>query len=122
MFELGITTNFSAAHHLVDYPGACANIHGHNWKIEVYVSGEALNELGMLVDFKVVRSSVCELLEELDHTDLNLHSDFKDCNPTSEYIALYLYRRLAEKVVGDQYTISRVIVHETPGATCSYWE
>jgi 6-pyruvoyltetrahydropterin/6-carboxytetrahydropterin synthase len=122
MFELGITTNFSAAHHLVAYPGACAVLHGHNWQIDVYVRGEELDELGMLLDFKMLKTSVHELLEELDHTDLNTHPEFKDVNPTSEYIAQFIYRRLAATVVGDRFSIARVTVHETPGATCSYWE
>ena len=122
MYELGITTHFSAAHHLVAYPGACAVLHGHNWKIEVYVQGEELDELGMLVDFKRLKGEVGELMDELDHSDLNTHEAFRDLNPTSERIAEFLYKRLVTKAEGERYAISRVIVHETPGSKATYWE
>lgn len=122
MYELGITTHFSAAHHLVAYPGACAVLHGHNWKIEVYVQGEELDELGMLVDFKQLKSSVAELMDELDHSDLNTHEAFRDLNPTSERIAEFLYKRLVTASEGEPFSIARVIVHETPGSKATYWE
>ena len=123
MYELGITTNFSAAHHLVAYPGSCAVLHGHNWKVEIFVRGNALDELGMLVDFKVLKADVHELMAELDHTDLNTHPEFVDSNPTSERIALFLYRRLTSSTPeGALHQISRVTVHETPGSVASYWE
>lgn len=122
MYEVGISTHFSAAHHLVSYPGACAVLHGHNWEIEVFVQGEELDELGMLVDFKHLKGAVSELMEELDHTDLNMHPEFRDRNPTSEHIARFLYRRLSESVQGEHFAITRVTVHETPGSHASYWE
>jgi len=122
MYEIGITTNFSAAHHLVAYPGACSVLHGHNWEIQVYVRGEQLDELGMLIDFKVLKRGVSSLMEELDHTDLNTHEEFKAHNPTSERIARFLYRRLSETTSNALYKISRVTVHETPGSHASYWE
>ena len=122
MYELGITTHFSAAHHLVAYPGACAVLHGHNWKIEVYVRGEQLDELGMLVDFKKLKGSVSELMDELDHSDLNTHEAFRDLNPTSERIAEFLYKRLVTTAEGEPFSIARVVVHETPGSKATYWE
>jgi 6-pyruvoyltetrahydropterin/6-carboxytetrahydropterin synthase len=122
MYELGISTHFSAAHHLVAYPGACAVLHGHNWKVDVYVRGNELDELGMLIDFTTLKADVAELMQELDHSDLNEHDEFKELNPTSERIAAFIYRRLTEKAEGDKYSISRVTVHETPGSQASYWE
>lgn len=122
MYELAITTHFSAAHHLVAYPGACAVLHGHNWKVEVYVQGEELDELGMLIDFGALKKAVGELMGELDHSDLNEHSEFRQKNPTSERIAAFLYRRLSAWASGSHYRISRVTVHETPGSQASYWE
>ncbi|MBR2386125.1 6-carboxytetrahydropterin synthase, partial [bacterium] len=43
MFEVKVESSFSAAHHLLNYKGACENQHGHNWKVEAYVRGENLN-------------------------------------------------------------------------------
>lgn len=122
MFELGIKTSFSAAHHLVAYPGACAVLHGHNWAIEIFVKGDELDELGMLLDFKVLKASVNSLMEELDHTDLNTHEAFHNVNPTSEFISQFLYKRLSADVNTGRYKISKVTVYETPTSQCSYWE
>ncbi len=122
MFELSIKTQFSAAHHLVAYPGACVVHHGHNWDVEVYVQGTTLDELGLLVDFKILKASVNAVVDELDHSDLNEHAYFSTENPTSERIARYLYERIGATVNCARYRISRVTVHETPGSQASYWE
>ncbi len=122
MYELSISTHFSAAHHLVAYPGACAVLHGHNWDIDVFIQGEQLDELGMLVDFKLLKKAVGDILEELDHTDLNTHEAFRDANPTSERIARHIYKKLSTSVESEPYSVSRVTVHETPGSQASYWE
>jgi len=122
MFEISVKTHFSAAHHLVAYPGACVVHHGHNWDVEVYVRGEQLDELGLLVDFKVLKAAVREVVAELDHSDLNTHAHFATENPTSERIARFLHERLSTAVNAPRYRVSRVTVHETPGSQASYWE
>ena len=50
MFELKAQLYFSAAHHLLNYDGECENQHGHNWLVEAYVKGEALDKSNILVD------------------------------------------------------------------------
>ena len=66
MFEVKVESSFSAAHHLLNYKGACENQHGHNWKVEVYVRGEELNESGILVDFKVLKKKLNQVLFNLN--------------------------------------------------------
>ena len=61
MFEVKVEKSFSAAHHLLNYQGACENQHGHNWKVEVYVKGEALDKSNILVDFKVLKKELDEI-------------------------------------------------------------
>ncbi len=122
MFEIGIKTRFSAAHHLVAYPGACVVHHGHNWEVEVFVCGETLDELGFLLDFKVLKAAVDKVIGELDHTDLNTHTHFSSENPTSERIACFLYKQLSASVNTVRYRISKVTVHETPGSCATYCE
>ena len=58
-FEVMIERNFSSAHQLRGYKGKCENLHGHNYKIEIYARGSELNNIGLLVDFvelKLLRS------------------------------------------------------------------
>jgi 6-pyruvoyltetrahydropterin/6-carboxytetrahydropterin synthase len=120
MYEIGIKTHFSAAHRLVGYQGCCANQHGHNWGVEVYISGTVLDELGMLIDFTEVKDTVGAVMELVDHKDLNALDEFSEKNPTSERIAEYLYHYLAEKFDTDDHRVSRIIVRETPNTQVTY--
>ena len=122
MFELSIKTHFSAAHRLVGYNGACANLHGHNWDVEIFVRGRELNALGMLVDFRDIKASVREVMKEIDHSDLNQLPAFLRENPTSENLARYLHARLGERLNTGGNRVSKVIVCETPGTTATYWD
>lgn len=122
MFEVRIRTSFSAAHHLVGYRGACEANHGHNWDVDVFVRGNELDEVGILVDFRKLRKAAEETIADVDHTDLNTLDFFRDRNPSSENIAKFLYRRLAAAIDGPGRKVSRVSVHETPGSVASYWE
>ena len=122
MFELSVQTHFSAAHRLVGYDGACANLHGHNWEVEIFVRGPRLNSLGMLVDFRDIKAAIREVMKEVDHCDLNQIPAFLRDNPTSENLARYLYAKLGEHLNNDAHQVCKVTVCETPGTTASYWD
>ena len=122
MYEVSINTHFSAAHRLIGYDGPCAGPHGHNWGVDVFLRGESLDELGMLVDFRDIKTSVTSALAELDHKDLNTVQAFTDRNPTSESIAEYLLNKLSEEFNSDRCEVHRVTVHETPQTGASYWK
>lgn len=121
-FEVYIKTHFSAAHRLCGYPGDCARVHGHNWIVEVYVRSKELNEIGIAIDFREIKTAVKEVLARMDHTDLNDLAAFHDVNPSSENIARYLYLELGRILNTETVQVSRVKVCETPGAGAFYWE
>ena len=110
MYELFIKTHFSAAHHLRNYTGKCANQHGHNWLVEVYCQCEELDEVGMAIDFVEIKREVNDLLESLDHKDLNELEYFKEHNPTSENLAKYLFDLLAGRLDDDRVRVSKVTI------------
>lgn len=118
MFEVKIETSFSAAHHLLNYKGNCENQHGHNWKVEVYVRGCELDKSNILVDFKVLKKTVNEIIDYLDHKDINKLEEFREVSPSSEIISKFIYQKTKEKIPG----VSRVNVWETPTSRASYWE
>lgn len=122
MFELSVKTHFSAAHRLVGYDGCCANLHGHNWDVEIFVRGPSVNELGMLVDFRDIKVAIKEVMKEVDHCDLNQLPAFLRDNPTSEFLARYLHAKLGLHLNKSQYRVYKVTVCETPGTTASYWD
>lgn len=122
MYELKTVTQFGAAHQLKDIGGKCENLHGHNWKIEVYVKGENLDKCGLLVDFHVIKDTLEEIINELDHKFLNELNIFKDINPSSENIARHIYEALERKIDNDEYDVSRVTVWESDSACATYME
>ena len=67
MFEVKVETSFSSAHHLLNYKGKCENMHGHNWKVEVTARGNELDKSNILIDFKVLKKLVNEIMDYLDH-------------------------------------------------------
>ena len=95
MYELKILSQFAAAHQLREYEGGCEKLHGHNWKIEVFVTASRLGEDGLVIDFKRIKESTNMALEELDHKFLNELDAFKTLNPSSENIARYVFENLA---------------------------
>lgn len=94
MYILTIEDYISAAHQLRGYKGKCENIHGHNWKVEVSVYGEKLNELGILIDFHDVKDMVKEVLNQFDHKNLNDTEEFAYQNPSSELLSKIIYQRI----------------------------
>ena len=122
VFEICVETNFSAAHSLIGYQGNCAQIHGHNWIVEVFVRCRELNDIGIGIDFRDVRQAIKDIIKDLDHSYLNEYPEFKNTNPSSENIAKFLYRELGGKINSDNVKISKVKVSETRGAGAYYWE
>jgi len=118
MYKVKVTSHFSGAHNLREYKGACEDLHGHNWRVEVSASSEGLNDLGMVVDFKDLKGAVKGCLAGLDHTHLNKLEYFKKVNPTSENIAKYVFDEVSAKA-GDM-KICEVTVYETDTSCATY--
>ncbi len=121
MFNIFIKSHFSAGHHLRDYPGNCERPHGHNWKVEVTVKATELDELGMGIDFRTLKTAVNEVLDTLDHSDLNEHPDLQSTNPSSENIAAYIFRNLQKDLTSDRYGVYSVTVCETDNSGVTYF-
>ena len=122
MYELKIVTHMAAAHQLRDYEGGCEKLHGHNWKIEVHVTGSKLGQNGLLIDFKRVKEATARHLKELDHTFLNDLQPFKSVNPSSENIARHLYQSLSRDLNDGNVKVSRITAWESETACATYME
>ena len=122
MYELSVKASFSAAHRIVGHLGGCANLHGHNWEVEVILRGRKLDGTGFLVDFKDVKTTVREVVDKFDHSDLNELKPFRKNNPTSEHLAAYLFKEIALRLNGPRYRVHGVRVAESPGTSILYLE
>lgn len=99
------TFSFEAAHQLDWHSGACKNLHGHSYRLEVTVSG-ALDTNGIVIDFADLSALVQrEVLDVFDHTYLN---DLLP-NPTAELIAQDIWNRLT----GSGAVLHRIVLWET---------
>ena len=90
MFEVTVEQTFAAAHALRNYKGGCENVHGHNFKVQVVLAGERLDETGLLVDFIDVKNLMGQVMARLDHQNLNEVPPFDVKNPSAENIAEYI--------------------------------
>jgi len=118
MYEIKTQAFFAAAHHLLNYDGACENQHGHNWMVEAFVKGDTLDKSNILIDYKVLKRELNAVLEYLDHQDINELPEFHNESPSSEMIANFIYWKLKEKIV----QLSKINVWETQTSCCSYYE
>ena len=122
MYELTIETNFSAAHQLRGYKGKCEELHGHNWKVQVHVNAERLNEIDIAIDFHELKNSTNEIISQLDHKFLNEVFPFTERNPSSENIARWIYESLKKKINDGNVRVSAVTVWESETASATYYE
>lgn len=119
MYQITKEFDMDCAHYLGGYEGPCKNAHGHTYKVYITVEGEELDDLGMLVDYSVIKRLIHG---RYDHTCLNDWDEFKYENPTAESLA----REICGRVQAYCYTLphlprcSKVVVYETPTSRAVY--
>ena len=96
--------------------GKCSNphYHGHNYELEIKVTGLPQADTGFVMDLKVLSDLVQEqVLERFDHKNLNLDTaEFKNLNPTAEHIAMVIYDLLRPHI--NQMHDLQIRLYETP--------
>lgn len=77
---------FDSAHFIENHPGKCSTLHGHSWKVSIWIRGEEeqLNDIGILWDF----GNIKKITKELDHKNLN---QILEKNPTAENLTVFIY-------------------------------
>lgn len=120
----------STAHIVTGHPGKCNSLHGHNYNFTIGVTSSDLNELGMVVDFSILKKSVALILDNMyDHKTIiyekdpraatlkELGAELVNYNPTAENMARQIYFILCKTFSGiDEFQdlcISYVKVEET---------
>ena len=102
--------------------GKCNNpkYHGHNYELEVKLTGEVDPETGYLYDMGKLKNIIHDHIEErFDHKNLNLEcEEFRELNPSVEHIAYVIYNIL-RKIIEDKYEL-RVKLWETPRNYAAY--
>ncbi|MEB3245407.1 MAG: 6-carboxytetrahydropterin synthase [Vampirovibrionales bacterium] len=117
MFEVMIEGHFCAARHLLNYQGPCAQIHGHNFKVQAYAQTRTLDAANVAIDFNVMQAALNKLLQHLDHQDLNALEAFKGVSPSTEFLCQWLFEALLPSVP----QLSKITIWDMPGSCVSYW-
>ncbi len=81
--------------------GKAANLHGHNYVLEVTVEGVPSPETGMVMDLKALKNLIADaVVEPLDHRNLNADiPEFRETIPTPENVAVWIWRKLQPRLV-----------------------
>ncbi len=122
MYELCIEDHFSAAHNLRNYKGKCENLHGHNYRVQVFIRGRELDRNGLLADFVKLKKALKKELDKFDHKYLNEIPPFTKLNPTAENIARHIFDNYKLQMANYRLRIARVIVWESETSSASYNE
>ena len=120
MYLTTVYATFSSAHYLRGYSGKCENLHGHNWKVEVTVETDTLDQAGMGMDFSVLRRTTGDFLSALDHKVLNELPPFREMNPSSENLAHHIFAGLQGKIDDDRVGLRSVKVWESETSWAEY--
>ena len=118
MYELTVESQFDSAHNLRRYNGPCEALHGHTYRVQVFYTGDSLDDLGILIDFRRLKTALGEVISYLDHRYLNELLEFQQQNPTAENIARVIYEKMQDLIPGG---VTKTTVWETPTSSASYW-
>ncbi|HZS09252.1 MAG TPA: 6-carboxytetrahydropterin synthase QueD [Blastocatellia bacterium] len=121
MHEVMIQMSFSSAHLIRGHKGKCANLHGHNYRVEVYARGRQLDGIGMLIDFAHLRAATRKVVDYLDHKNINELPPFdREINPTAEEMAAYFLHEIGRQVNDDCVQVYKVRLWETENSAATY--
>lgn len=128
--------DISVGHRVTNHESKCRHLHGHNYRIHFHCEAPSLDQIGRVIDFSVIKSTLCMWLEDTwDHHFLIWEQDplknvLKDIdptvvvvpfNPTAENIAIHLVENIApELLAGTGVTLVECIVEETRKCSASY--
>ncbi len=120
MYYLSVSDTFSAAHRLCGYEGACSNLHGHNWKVRVGLKTDTLDEIGMAMDFGIIKTILKGILDKFDHAYLNEVTCLNGLNPTSENLARYIYELMDKELINQPADVYEVEICESDRSSVVY--
>lgn len=116
-----IERNFSSAHQLRGYKGKCENLHGHNYKIEIFARGAELNNIGLLIDFGDLKKAADEVVNYLDHRNINELPPFdEELNPSAENLARFILEYLNSRIADERVSVQKVRCYETPTSVATF--
>lgn len=119
MFTISVETHFQASHQLVLPDGSKEPSHSHNWLVTATLSSSRLNNMGIVMNFHILRELLDNLVAEFDNTAMEKLQHFQQNNPTAENVARYIYEKLEPKLPKD-VKLENIEVVEEPGCSAKF--
>ena len=119
MFTVSVETHFWASHQLTLPDGSKEPLHRHNWSVTADVSSEALNNTGLVMDFRQLKAMVDKTIAEFDNMALDKIDYFQRNNSSAENVAGYIYEKL-EPRLPQGVKLEAVRVVEGPGCSAKF--
>jgi 6-pyruvoyltetrahydropterin/6-carboxytetrahydropterin synthase len=120
VFEVAYETTFCATHRLTEAGRFLEPLHGHDWRVEAVAAGDALDAIGVVVDFEVLKKVVGEVASRFHYRDVNDHADFQGKSPSAEEMARYFFEEVQKGMGSEGRSLRRVRVWEAPGCSATY--
>jgi 6-pyruvoyltetrahydropterin/6-carboxytetrahydropterin synthase len=120
MYEVSVEATFAAAHSLRGYRGKCEDLHGHNYRVRLVVTGAELDNIGLLEDFTVLKKFLRAVCERLDHKYLNELPPFDTVNPSAENLAKFIHDETVKELPASGARQTSLTVWETDTASATY--
>jgi 6-pyruvoyltetrahydropterin/6-carboxytetrahydropterin synthase len=121
MYVVSVQAHYDSAHFLRNYKGKCERLHGHRYVVELALATTELDVAGIAFDFVVVKRSLRELANQLDHENLNDLEPFTELEPSAENQAKWFWdelkRRFPEEIAAAMLYTK---VWETPTQWAQY--
>ena len=97
MYVVSVQAHYDSAHYLRNYRGKCERLHGHRYVVELALATTELDAAGIAFDFVVVKRSLRELANQLDHENLNDLEPFREVEPSAENQAKWFWDELKQR-------------------------
>jgi 6-pyruvoyltetrahydropterin/6-carboxytetrahydropterin synthase len=122
VFEVSYQTTFCATHRLTDNGRPIEPQHGHDWRVEAVAAGEALDRIGVVLDFERLKEALGEVAARFHYKDMNEHPAFAGQSVSAEAVARYFYQEVRKGLGEEGRLLRRVRVWEAPGCSATYFE
>ena len=119
MFTISVTSSFSASHQLTLPDGSKEQLHNHDWDVIIDVSSERLNDMGLVMDFVLLKGMVEKITGGFEGKKLEEIDYFQQNGSSAEIVARHIYEEL-EPQLPDEVRFEAVSIVEAPGCSAKF--
>jgi 6-pyruvoyltetrahydropterin/6-carboxytetrahydropterin synthase len=121
MFTISVERHFQASHRLTLPDGSKESVHSHDWIVTADLSSEKLNNMGVVMDFRVLQAIIDKTVAVFNNKALESIGYFQQNNASAENVAKYIYKKLLIELP-EGIKLQNVRIVEEPGCSATFQE